>query len=118
MNAPPTPFVPRRSDYEPIVQTFMPAAKGLELELRSALLLMRDRCVAVKPAACEESWQILDLVERTATRDAFRSMPLEELKRIRWTLLRLVGAASDFDAMFAPPLDLPEMPEEGGGARG
>lgn len=92
---------PAREQYKPIVQTFLPGCEGEELELRAALLLMRDRAIAVKPIACEESFAILDLIERTASRDAFRPMAFEELTRLRYILLKLVGCSSDFDAMWA-----------------
>jgi hypothetical protein len=100
------PAHPKREDYVPHVRAFLPSAEGEELQLRASLLLMRDRAMATKPRCSEEGWHILDVVERTASRDAFRSMPLDELQQIRHLLIRLVTAASDFDALFAPPLPL------------
>lgn len=99
---------PKREDYEPNVRMFLPSAQGEELELRASLLLMRDRAIATKPIACEEAWQILDLVERTASRDAFRSMRMDELREIKRLLIRLVSTASGFDSLWAPKLDLGE----------
>lgn len=109
---------PKREDYEPAVKCFLPSAFGEELELRASLLLMRDRAMSVKPVACEEAWQILDLVERTASRDAFRSMAMDELRELKRLLIRLVSTASGFDAMWAPALDLGDAPSNGcvGGA--
>lgn len=112
MNAP-APHFPKREDYEPIVRNFLPTAEGDALQLRASLLLMRDRCIATKPIACEESWHILDLVERTVSRDAFRPMPDAELVMIRQIVVKLVTAAADFDAIFAP-----KLPLEGVGDRG
>lgn len=112
MNAPTARF-PKREDYEPVVLSFLPTAEGEGLKMRASLLLTRDRCAATKPIACEEAWHILDLIERTVTRDAFRPMPDAELAMIRYILIKLVTAASEFDALFGPPSSL-----EGIGDRG
>lgn len=108
MNLVTDPHYPKREDYEPAVKCFLPSAQGEELELRASLLLMRDRALSTMPIACEESWQILDLVQRTASRDAFRSMRIDELREIKRLLIRLVSTASGFDSLFAPQLDLGE----------
>lgn len=100
------PHYPKREDYVPTIRAFLPGVEGHELELRSSLLLMRDRAIATKPAACEEAWQILDLVERTASNNAFRSMALGELEEVRRLLIRLVATASGFDTLYAPQLEL------------
>lgn len=97
---------PKREDYEPAVKCFLPSARGEELNLRASLLLMRDRAMSAKRGACEEAWQLLDLVERTASRDAFRSMRLEELREIKRLLIRLVSTASGFDSLWAPQFSL------------
>lgn len=112
MSAPAASF-PKREDYEPIVLNFLPTAEGEGLKLRASLLLMRDRCIATKPIACEESWHILDLVERTVSRDAFRSMPETELAMIRYIVRKLVTAASEFDALFAKPSSLEDIGDRG-----
>jgi hypothetical protein len=91
---------PTREDYAPSVRTFLPGCDGEELQMRSALLLMRDRAMATKPICSEEGWAILDLVERTASRDAFRPMPLDELKEVRRLCVMLVATASGFDALY------------------
>lgn len=106
MNAPAAATYPSREDYVPAVRAFCPAAEGEELELRASLLLMRDMSMSTKPRCSEEGWQILDLVERTASRDAFRSMSIAELAEIRRLLIRLVSTASGFDALFARQLPL------------
>ncbi len=97
---------PKREDYEPAVRCFLPSVQGEELELRASLLLMRDRAMATKPIASEEGWVCLDLVERTASRDAFRPMKLDELQEIKRLMIRLVSTASGFDQLWAPQLDL------------
>ncbi len=97
---------PKREDYIPIVRNFLPSAEGEQLTLRASLLLMRDRAMATKPIACEESWHLLDLVERTAARDAFRPMSDAELTELRRLLVMCVATASSFDTLFihAPAL--------------
>jgi hypothetical protein len=112
MNAPLNHY-PKREDYEPAVRAFLPGVAEDELGLRAGLLLMRDRAMATKPIACEESWHLLDLVERTAGREAFRSMPIDELNEVRRLLIRCVSTASGFDSLYAPQLSL-----EGPGDRG
>lgn len=109
MNAP----GPARAQYEPIIRGFIPQAWGDELDHRSSLLYIRDRAAAQKDAACEESWHLLDLVERTAGRDAFRAMPVGELAEIRKLCSLSVALAARFDSLFAP-----KLPLEGDGGRG
>lgn len=109
----PAAAFPKRADYIPMVKAFLPTAEGLQLDLRCSLLLMRDGAVARKPIACEESWSILDIVERVATREAFRPMSNDELATLRWLLSNLVRTASNFDGLYAPSL-----PMEGVGADG
>lgn len=106
MNVVASPTYPKREDYEPAVKCFLPGVSGAELDLRSSLLLMRDRSMAQKPAACEEAWAILDIVERTAARDAFRPMGVDELAEVKRLLIRLVSTAAGFDSMWAPAFDL------------
>jgi hypothetical protein len=70
VNAPLVPGVsrpPRKEDYFAIVQGLRPLCEGEELMLRSSLLLMRDRAMACKNAACAPSWALLDVVERVAS---------------------------------------------------
>lgn len=99
---------PSRAEYEPMVRAFLPQAVGDELTHRSALLYIRDRAMAAKSSASEEAYCLLDLVERTASRDAFRGMPVPELTEIRTLLNLVVALASRFDRLFAP-----ELPMEG-----
>lgn len=110
MNAIPTPG---RAAYEPNVLVFLPGTQGEELKLRAGLLLMRDRAMATKPGACEESWRLLDVVEHVAGRDALRPMPLDELREIRRLAWLAVLAASGFDQLFAPKLPLEGEVERG-----
>lgn len=104
---------PRRQDYEPMVRAFLPSAEGEELELRSRLLLMRDRAMATKPIACDQAWHLLDLVERTASAEAFRPMKAEDLAEVRRILVMCVAAASSFDTLYAPKLPLGETDARG-----
>lgn len=106
MNA---PAHPKRSDYEPMVRAFLPTAEGEELQHRASLLLMRDRAMATKPIACEEAWALLDLVERVASREAFRPMSTADLTEVRRLLLTCVAAASSFDSLYAPQLPIGEQ---------
>jgi hypothetical protein len=102
---------PQREDYYPTVRAFLPGCEGEELDNRASLLLMRDRALATKPACSDVGWEILDLVQRTASDLAFKSMPAVELKTARYLLVRLISAASGFDSMWAPQLDLGGAPE-------
>ena len=113
MNVVTHPAYPKREDYDPVIRAFMPGVDREELELRASLLLMRDRAMSTKPIACEEAWQILDLVERTASRDAFRSAGLDELREIKRLLIRLVSTASGFDNLFGSHTDGVKVDDNG-----
>lgn len=104
---------PPRAAYEPMVRAFLPAAFGDELSHRSSLLYIRDRAMAAKEGATEECWHLLDLVERTASRDAFRPMPAGELGEIRTLLNLTVALAARFDRLFAPELPLGDVGDRG-----
>lgn len=110
MNAQIAPHIrgAKREDYEPNVRAFLPGVDGEELEIRSALLLMRDLSAAAKPQASEQGWCLLDVVERTASTSAFRAMPLAELVELRRLLRQVVAAAAGFDQLYAPQLALGE----------
>jgi hypothetical protein len=98
---------PRREDYEPIVKGLRPFIEGEELMLRSSLLLMRDRAMATKNAACAPSWALLDVVENIASENALNhKLSVEELRTIRQLCLNCVASASSFDALFHPRLPL------------
>jgi hypothetical protein len=109
----PTYRPPRRADYEPNVRAFLPGCEGEELKLRAGLLLMRDRAMATKPIAGEPAWNLLNLVESVASVEAFRPMPLDQLREIRRILVMCAASASDFDAVYAP-----KLPMEGACTRG
>lgn len=101
--------VPRTEDYFPIVRGLRPFVKEEELELRSSLLLMRDRAMATKPRACEAAWILLDLVERQASDVAMNHrVNIDDLREIRRLCIRCVTAASGFDAIYQPRLPLDE----------
>jgi hypothetical protein len=98
---------PRRSDYEPIVRGLKPLCDGEELDLRSSLLLMRDRAMATKPRACEPAWRLLDVVENVARETALNPrMGLEQLRELRRLCLNTVATASSFDTLYQPRLPL------------
>lgn len=115
MNAQIAPHIrgARREDYEPNVRAFLPSCEGDELEIRSALLLMRDLSAAAKPQASEQGWCLLDVVERTASESAFRAMKLDELTELRRLLRQVVAAAAGFDQLYAPALPLGETDDRG-----
>ena len=97
--------VPTRADYEPIVRGLRPFVDGEELELRSSLLLMRDRAMATKSNASEYAWSLLDVVERVASEHAMNHrVDLDTLRELRRVCLNIVCAAASFDAMFQPRL--------------
>jgi hypothetical protein len=101
--------VPRRSDYDPIVKGLKPLCAGEELELRTSLLLMRDRAMATKPNACEPSWHLLDVVENVTRETALNPrMDLEQLRELRRLCVMCVCNASSFDTLFQPRLPLGE----------
>lgn len=96
---------PRRSDYEPIVRGLRPLVGEEELTLRSSLLLMRDRAMATKQAACAPAWALLDVVERVASESALsHQIGVEELRELRRLCLNCVASASSFDTLFQPRL--------------
>lgn len=111
MNAPPERLsrAPRREDYEAIVKGVRPFIKGEELELRSSLLLMRDRAMATKNSACEPAWLLLDIVERQASDVAMNHrVSLDDLREVRRLCISCVMAASGFDMLYQPRLPLAE----------
>lgn len=97
---------PVRDDYAPIVRGIIPFCDGEELQLRCSLLLMRDRAMAAKRAACEASWALLDLVERESSQVAFRGMPIDDLREFRRLCVRCVSTASGFDMLYQPRLPI------------
>lgn len=98
----------QRQDYYPMVKAFMPHAEGDELDCRASLLLMRDRAMSTQRVASEYGWLVLSFVQRIASENALRSMPLDDLREIRRLAIRLVTCAAGFDAMFAPQLPFDE----------
>jgi hypothetical protein len=111
MNADVIPGVgrpPRRDDYIPIVRGLIPFCDGEELQIRTSLLLMRDRAIATKPIACEASWALLEIVEREASEVAFRGIPIDDLREFRRLCIRCVMTASGFDMLYQPRLPLEE----------
>jgi hypothetical protein len=120
MNAEIVPGVsraPTRSDYEPIVRGLRPLCGGEELELRTSLLLMRDRAMATKLRASEYAWGLLDVVERVGADHAMNhKVDVESLREMRRICLNIVCAASSFDAMMQPRLPLDEGEANGRGA--
>jgi hypothetical protein len=98
---------PRRSDYVSIVKGLLVLCDGEELELRSSLLLMRDRAMATKPRACEPSWHLLDVIENVARETALNPrMGVEQLRELRRLCLNTVATASSFDTLYQPRLPL------------
>jgi hypothetical protein len=101
----PIPRPTRRSDYEPIVKAMRPLCEGEELELRSSLLLMRDRAMATKAMACTPAWALLDVVENVANESALSfAVSRDQLREIRRLCLNCVAAASSFDTLYQPRL--------------
>lgn len=94
----------RREDYEPNVLAFVPSAQGEELEIRSALLLMRDLCMAAKAHASDQGWVLYGLVEQTVSLQAFAAMPIERLRELRLVCRRCIATAAGFDDLFALPV--------------
>jgi hypothetical protein len=101
----PLPRPTRRSDYEPIVKAMRPLCAGEELELRSSLLLMRDRAIATKRNACTPSHALLEVVENVANESAMSfAVSTAQLRELRRLCLNCVASASSFDTLYQPPL--------------
>jgi hypothetical protein len=99
--------VPRKEDYHAIVKGLRPFIEGEELELRSHLLLMRDRAMATKNNACAPSWALLDIIERVASESALNHLlEIEQLRELRRLCGQCVMTARDFDLLFQPRLPL------------
>lgn len=104
-DASPLPRVTRRQDYEPIVKALRPWMAGEELELRTSLMLMRDRATAIKDVVCEPAWHLFSVVERVAQDNATNyRIPLAELREIRNLCAQTVMLARGFDRVFQPIL--------------
>lgn len=98
---------PRKDDYFDIVRGLRPFVEEEEMNLRSSLLLMRDRAMATKNGASEYAWRLLDVVERVASDHAMNHrVDVESLREMRRICLNIVCAASSFDAMYQPRLPL------------
>lgn len=96
---------PRREDYEPIVKGLRPFCAGEELQLRSSLLLMRDRAMATKPTASHSGWALLDVIEREANGVALNHrVTLDDLREFQRLCIRLVTVARGFDDLYQPHL--------------
>jgi len=112
---------PRRDDYVPIIKGMIPFCEGEELQIRTSLLLMRDRAMATKAGAVDSgmsssAWALLDIVEREASESAFQGMPIEDLREFRRLCIQCVMTASNFDALYQP--SLPGLEEGEADARG
>lgn len=105
----PLPRPTRRDDYVQIVKGLRPHVAGEELDLRSSLLLMRDRAMSTKPIACAPSWAILDVIEQVASESALNPrMGVEQLRMLSYLCLKCACTAKDFDTLFQPQLPLGE----------
>jgi hypothetical protein len=107
---------PRKEDYAPIVRGLRPFLPDEEVDLRSSLLLMRDRAMATKANASEYAWALLDVVERVGADHAMNHrVDVESLREMRRICLNIVCAASSFDAMYQPRLPLDDGEANGRG---
>jgi hypothetical protein len=96
---------PTRDDYVPIVLGLWPKVGEEELKLRTNLLWYRDRAMATKPIACEQSWALLDVVEREANSVALDPrVDQEALREILRLLALIVGTAFGFDKLYSPTI--------------
>lgn len=109
---------PRAEDYAPIVRGLRPFLSDEEVQLRSSLMLMRDRAISTKGASttCAPSWALLDVVEQVASESAMNhQVPVETLKELRRLCVQCVMAASNFDTLFQPRLPLNDGEADGRG---
>jgi hypothetical protein len=88
---------PERAQYEPLVDRFLPGCSGEELALRCSLLLLRDNATQGLNHCSDEAHDPLRAVERLASRYAYASVPLEQLKLLRYELVRLVTVATGLE---------------------
>lgn len=80
------------------IDTFLPGCEGRERWLRERLLKARDYAsAALQGQPSQEVVTIMWLIIETASRYAYRSVPIVELEHVRNTLLRLGMAASFFE---------------------
>lgn len=98
MNAPAQIRNRARDAYIPTVQALLPGCEGDELTLRCSILNMRDRATSHLRGCSEDAGPVLQTVELLATRYAFTSMPIEDLKALRYQMVRLVSCASGLEA--------------------
>lgn len=110
MNAP-AKVAPARDRYIPIVRHHVPLCEGDELSIRCSILYTRDLATAGLRRASDEAAGILTEIQRLATDNAFRRVPIEELTELRAQLVRLLSCASGLE-MFAHRI------AEGSNARG
>jgi hypothetical protein len=99
MNAPANiRLAKRRDEYRPTVERMLPGVEGEELQLRCSLLLMRDSASATLRHCSEDAAGVLQQVESLAAVYAFTPLPLDELRELRRTLVRLTSCASGLEA--------------------
>lgn len=100
MNAPAGIKPAARDKYIPIVTHHLPTCEGQELSIRCSILLVRDQATSSLRRCSDEAHGILTEIQRLATLNAYRSMPLEHLAELRRHLVRLLSCASGLE-MFA-----------------
>lgn len=88
----------QRRNYAAAVTAFMPQCEGEELHRRTTLCLIRDGATKLKASCAEETWPIYDVIERAAVANAYRAMPLEQLRDLQLILTLMAGQARDLDA--------------------
>lgn len=103
------PRPPRREEYIPIIKALRPHIGEEELALRASLMLLRDRAIATKPAACEPAFILLNVIQEQASEAALNwRMPIDVLREIRRLCIMCAANASSFNTLWNSVPDEPE----------
>lgn len=87
----------QRRNYAAAVTAFLPC-EGEEMHRRTTLCLIRDGATKMKAHCADEVWPIYDVIERAAVANAYRAMPLKQLRDLQLILTLMAGKAHDLDA--------------------
>lgn len=89
--------LPPRAPYLARLDMLLPGRDEKERELRSSLMLMRDRAGAAMNHCCDEAYPLLAQVAHLAGFHAFAPMPIEALESLRYQLVRLTSCAAGME---------------------
>jgi len=87
-----------KARYGQMVGLLVPGTPEDQIEIRAALMMMRDLSSSAKRNAGDVSWAILDIIEQVVTQFGFAAMTTEEATEMRMVLRLLAQAAARFDS--------------------